>query len=241
MEPLIAVVVLALVIGFFGLMAWLVLRERRRAKERGELLLAQGFGRVPGAVPELEERVRALSPRGGRKWMQLSNIYTRQVPGGTVYLYDHQEGGGDDSDTRREVLGVLAPGLALPQFSLVALPEGLDQVNAQLKKSEVVGRILLRTVDWAVSKVGLERVEYPDDPEFARRYTVLAADPMALDAFLTPERRQALCALPRRLSLTARGDFFVLDEAPSSRAARPEPASPLERLAEANRVLGILS
>ncbi len=194
---------------------WLVRRERRKAREKAQLLSTMGFQRLAQPDPELAGSLLALFGRGRggprAERLRLRGVFHRQSISGQVYLFDVRDPGSRrQHEVASGVVAVLRRGAGLPFLEVVSYAEGGGLMSKMM-------------IDLIARGLGDERVvRFDDQPAFAGRHTVLApgGGEEAARRCLAAEVRQKLMSM-EFVVLRVGGDVLAaLQVNPYSRANR---------------------
>jgi hypothetical protein len=195
-----------LVIGVIALVGMAIVRSARaERKRRSEIALTLGFTPVE-PTPDFNAMVNALygklrvgrQPGDGAQY-HLSNVFGRHSADAEMFLFDLKDKSGDDaSRTERQAVLIVSPHLDMPAFVIFPRAD-VDGVLSKLGN---------RLLEWVISRWG-DPVEFPDAPDFERRYIVTAPEPDAARRFLDEDRLGRL-AETRLLNIHAWGNMFTL-------------------------------
>jgi len=197
--PILVIAVIALVI------TGIVRSSRAERKRRSEIARVLGFTPIE-PTPEFNAmidglyaklRVKRESDDGER--YRLSNVFGRHSADAETFLFDLVDRSGDDeSRTGRQAVLIVSAHLDMPSFMLFPRSD----VGGVLSK---LGNRLLQRL---ISRWG-DPVEFPDAPDFERRYIVTSPEPDAVRRFLDADRLGRL-AKTRLLNIHAAGNMFSL-------------------------------
>jgi hypothetical protein len=178
-------------------------------------------------ITRLYSDIRATGPNGAGESYELQNVFGKRMLDGELYLFDLvNTSGEDDSYTEVQAVAVVSPHLALPAFMLTPRSDMEGVVS-------MLGNQLLA---WVISKFG-NPVEFPESPQFERRYLVSSPDPGGVRRFLDEERLHRL-AKTRLMGVHAGGDLFTVARIDlSARSLTQEMIS--ERVSQAMDVFSI--
>jgi len=193
---------------------WASRVRRQRTGSRQEALFALGFTPLDPPPDELRDRVAALQPH--RNEITLRDVYARPSPGGRAYLFDSTDTESDDASFMTSgTLAIASKALHSPAFTV------LPRLETRGSLGLLMDGMLEHAYALLADRGGLSRVPFSDDPEFEQRFVVLAAEPGAVEAFLTPGRRTALLALPQGLAIAAHLDTLTLSAYAPSGGSQP--------------------
>ena len=205
-----------LVIGGVVLLA---INNSRRKKYAYENQIRQlGFEALNTAPRELERRVLELYQTRGEREIKTWRIYHRQELDQDLYLFDVVDSSGDSSEIGSEVFGLISPGLALPRFSLVTLPD----INRSSLVSSLMDKILDKVMNYAEGYLQLQRVEFPDQPDLDDRLLLFGQDPTAVRQMLERVGLYSLTHTKMRLRIAGSGDFITVDFSIPSSSNQPD-------------------
>lgn len=192
----------------FGAIIYLVFRSaRRHQEEMNRQIRSLGYKALGSPPPGLQTRVEELYQSPGEGQLVLENIYHRQELERDMYIFDVSDPRDGDSEAGREVFGVISSQLALPNFSLSALPE-FDR-NSPL--GGLLDKMLDKVVSLAEKRFALRRVEFPDRPEFEENFLVFGRDPDAVREFLDRVPLSSLRNHTAPVQISGSGDFLMVD------------------------------
>ncbi len=199
-----AVVLFILLLG--GSVIALMIRSERRDREN-KLRVAQSLGFSPAdPTPELVRRMTQLyhSIRVSRHHpdgdtYELEAVSKRRLPDGDIFIFDLiNNSGAESSHTEKQAVAIVSALLNLPVF-MVFPKADIDGVVPQMGN---------KFLGWVFSKIG-HPIEFPQAPEFARRYLVSSPDPDGTRQFLNEDRLHRL-AQTRLININAGGDMFTV-------------------------------
>ena len=232
---LVLVVVSAVIV--LALLVWAAATRGRQEERREEILFRLGYALASPPPPQLVAQITKLHRRAGHQELELQNVYRRPIAGGEIYVFDLIDTGGSETGTRAtDALTVVSPALDLPRFALIPRPSYLPLSD----DGGILAEFADVALDAAAAQIGLTELAYPDDPEFAESFIVLADDETATRAFLDNRRRTQLLQLERRYMIDAVENTFTLSH---NLAAQPTPLSAegLQTLREdAERALSLM-
>jgi hypothetical protein len=208
MSTIAALVVLAMLF-IFGVVIYLMINSSRRASEKKRQISGSlGFNTLE-ADAELLERISHLYRRGDRKrTFELRDVSRKSMPDGELVIFDLVETSGeDDSYPEQQAVAVISDHLDLPEF-LIFPKAGTEGAAADLAN---------RLLGWVLSKFDTP-VEFPEVPEFQRRYIVTSPEPENTRRFLSQTVLRRLAQISY-LTIHAYGNIFILNSI--ERAGKP--------------------
>lgn len=218
----------AIVVGIVLLAAiWLVLTQRRRARQKAALISAMGFQPVKQPDPQLTEALLALYGRGRGgtrgKGLKLSRMFHRHSLAGHLYLFDVRDPGSSRrSQVASDVVGIVRHEACLPLFAICSFAE----------EGGTVAKLMIGLIRKVLGDAQV--VHFDDLPEFSRRFTVLSPGEdgeEAVRSYLTAGVRQKLMGFEFVL-LMAGGVAFALQGNPYSATHRGNESSFLRKLVD---------
>lgn len=214
---LVFLVVAAIVV--LALLVWAAATRGRQKEHREEILFRLGYALASPPPQQLIAQITKLHRRSGHQELELQRVYRRPIAGGEIYLFDLITTGGSETDTRAaDVLTVVSSALDLPRFALIPRPNYLPQSS----QGGTLARLADVALDAVAAQIGFIELAYPDDPEFAESFIVLADDETATRAFLDNQLRTQLLQLGRRYMIDAVENTFTLSH---DFVAQPAPLS----------------
>lgn len=227
--PLPSVAVVVVVVVLAGV--WVVRSERRRAREKAQLLTSMGFRPLEQPEPRLAEALLALYRRG-RSGLQLRKAFIRDAPAGHLVVFDAVDPGSRRRfQVASDAVGLVRPGARLPHF----------EICAYSAEAGLAGQLMVRVISEGLGHG--RALRFDDLPEFNRQFTVLATvegGEEAVRGCLTAGVRQALLG-SRFLILAAGGEALALQGNPASAANRGDELGLLRALVdEAGRLARVL-
>ena len=201
-----------------------------RANRSAKLQNSQALGFTPiTPSPEWIQQITGLHIRPGASSdaYRLANVSSKRWPDGDLILYDLIDTSGSDSSTTDvQAVAVLSPTLDLPTFGMFPRTEGEGMLAGAA--NQMMG--------WLLTRFG-DPVEFPEVPEFGRRYFVSSRDPEGTRRFLDESRLRRL-AETRLLAVRAGGHAFSVSRIEPR--AGPEDARALgERINQARFIYSI--
>lgn len=177
---------LIIVVGAALLMALIVVltvqgkqKTQEASKKRVRSL---GFHLLEEVPLRLQQRMDQLVSRGSGNRLELRTVYQQQGFDQDFYLVDVKEHGDDQTSWMGpETMVVISPRLALPRFTLISLPE----VGEGGAVEGLAEKMLDQVVQWLGKSRGLNRVTFPDQPEFQRRFGLLARNEQSVRRFFS--------------------------------------------------------
>jgi len=202
---LVFVVVSAVIV--LALLVWAAATRGNQKERPEEVLFHLGYALASPPPPQLIAQITKLHERGALGVPELQNVYRRPVAGGEIYVFDLVDAGGNETNTRTAgALTVVSSALDLPRFVLIPRPDYLPLSDDGGMLAELADVAL----DAVAARIGLMELAYPDDPEFAENFIVLADDETATRAFLDDRLRTQLLQLERRYMIDAVENIFTL-------------------------------
>jgi hypothetical protein len=204
---------------------WVVRSERRKAREKAQLLSTMGFQPVERLDPQLAEALLGLFRRGGLrgKPLKLWRMFRCDSTAGQILVFDVL-----DPPSRRQsrvatsAVGIVRRGTRLPAFEICAYTE----------EGGAASRMMVRFISQGLGHGQV--VRFGDLPEFSRRFTVLSTGgngEEAVRGYLTPGVRQKLMDC-QFLVLAAEGDAFALQPNPVPSSKRVKDVDLLRNMVE---------
>lgn len=198
-------VVLGILLLFGLLVVYIIYSERKGRAAKIELSRSLGFSPID-PEPELIQRIVRLyqnlrknghAPADDQ--FQLQNVACKRLPDYDLFIFDLLNRSGDeDSYIEDGALAVVSPHLELPTFLV-------------FPKADIEGTLSFmgnKFLTWIFTKVG-NPIEFPECPEFERRYLVSSPDPAGTCQFLNESRLHQM-AKTRLMSIQAGGDLFTI-------------------------------
>ena len=190
-----------------ALLVWATVTRGNKKEQREDILFRLGYTLTSPSPPQLVAQITRLHRRGEHQPVELQSIYRRLIAGGEIYLFDLIDTGGSETNTRTaDALTVVSSTLDLPRFALIPRPNYLPQSS----DGGMLAKLADVALDAAAAQIGLMELDYPDDPEFAENFIVLAEDETATRAFLDNRLRTQLLQLERRCMIDAVANTFTL-------------------------------
>ncbi|MDZ7843393.1 MAG: hypothetical protein U5K99_01100 [Anaerolineales bacterium] len=181
----------------------------RQKKQEASAKRARSLGfQLLEEVPiQLQERMEKLVSRGSGKRLELRSVYQQRGFDQDFYLVDVKEHGDDQvSWMGPETMVVISSRLALPRFTVISLPEtGEGGVVEGLAE-----KMLDQVMQWLGKTRGLNQVVFPDQPEFQRRFGLLARNEQSVRHFFSRHLTQYLIQMNQAMGIEAEGDFFAV-------------------------------
>mgnify|MGYP006283755757 FL=1 len=203
--PLIIVVTAALLMLVIVVQA---LQGRQKKLEAQQARIRSlGFQPREEVPPQLQDRVDRLRRHNLERRLQLRKIYQHHGFHQDFYLVDVEERG--DQPGRwmgPETMVVISSQLALPRFTLMTLPDA----GAGRAVDSLADRMLSQIFQWAAQALGLQRIEFPERPDFHRRFGVLGRNEGAVRNFFTLEIMDYLTQIDLPIAIEAEGDFLAV-------------------------------
>lgn len=185
--------------------------NRQRRPDQQKKMSSLGFKPLDEPPSQLTARFQKLRQTTSNKKVQLRRVYRQSGFDQDIYLFDVQ-----DSNNAHwpgaDTLGVISPNLALLRFSLISTP----QMGGNQSSSGAARVLMDRIFDWTAQVLGLERITFPNRPEFSRRYTIFSRREGAARRLFTPAVTDYLLGITLPLIIEGEGDFFVVGINPSS-------------------------
>ncbi|NJN93395.1 MAG: hypothetical protein HC875_04545 [Anaerolineales bacterium] len=208
MDSLGLIVVLGILLVFGLIVFWMFTSARKEIDRKRQMAQTLGFSSIE-PDPALTAVISQVYPSAKSKpCYELRHVTHKILDNGKMVLFDLVETSGEDNSYPEEqAVAVISARLDLPPFTL-------------FPKADTEGwltNLANQALTWAVSKVGTP-VEFPEVPEFQRRYMVTSADPDATRRFLTEDILRRL-AQTRLCTLHAGGQVFTFSELNPSRKA----------------------
>lgn len=230
-EYLLVLVILLVGAGFFAIMVWALFAARRKAGERRQRLLEQGFAPLDPPDEALIESIAGVYAMRPNRRVELRDVYQRPIPGGRLFLFDAWDVGGRENDIAgRGVVALQSPSLDLPPFMLWPLPE-MGAAGGGFLARAAQG-LMDRALDWAATYSGMQRYRLADlstdgsAAEFDEHYLLFGRDPSRLGALFARALPARLASLGSSYALHGAGDLLFV-EAGSSFSKRPSsPSTP---------------
>ena len=192
----------------FGIIVFLMIRTSRREQNEQDHQLRQlGFEPLEDAPLELESRVEELyQTRRGRE-IKLWRVFKRRESDQDLYLFDAEDTRGESSELGSEIFGLISNQLALPHFSLVTLPE-FDRGSLF---GGLIDKILDRVMSYAEGHLGLQRIEFPNQPELDDQLILFGQDPDAVREMLDSVGLNTFRSTQLPVQIAGKGDFLTVD------------------------------
>lgn len=228
MEQIAALVVLGMIVIFGFLVYRMVIASRKEIERKAQKISSLGFSAVePGQ--DLLDRILSVYPeREKTPRYVVKNVYRKVMLDGEMVVFDLIDTGGDeDSYLENQAVAVISPELDLPQFALhpqVDMPGWASQMANRLMR-EVVGRYG-------------ELVEFPESPDFQKKYLLTSVEPERIRSFFQPQLLNQL-AQTGLLGIRARGNVFTLSSFDPAQNSANEQAM-AQRMDQAMHVFMIL-
>ena len=202
----------------FGTVLFLMIRTSRRERNVYDHQLRQlGFEPLELTPPELERRVEELYETRRDREVRLRRVYHRRESDQDLYLFDAEDTRGESSELGSEIFGLISSQLTLPHFSLVNLPE-FDRTSLI---GGLMDKILDRVISYAEGYLGLQRIEFPDQPELDDQLILFGRDPDTVREMLDRVRLNIFRSTQLPVQIVGSGDFLTVDFSTSSSLNQP--------------------
>ena len=201
MESLGLLAILGIILGMVLLFVSSVRSVRRQAQRKRDLALAMGFVALE-AEPELETKLTRLYRQTlSEGEFRLENVFRRDLPNGSLYLFDMLDTSGNETtQVEEQTVAIVSERLDLPTFFLY------PQADTTGGITDLANRVLR----WVVSRVGTP-IDFADAPDFQRRYLVSSPEPDRTHWFLSGERVKRLTQTYLCI-IHAGGDLFTFSQ-----------------------------
>lgn len=209
-------IVILILLVFAAIVALMFLQSSREIKKKDERLAQRGFTPIDPVPPEIVTRIIELQPRKPSNG-QVTKLARKAINDGELYVFDLVIPSKNDSDTHYEdSVMVVSPTLRLPRLFLLPLPR-LDGKWGGMVNS-LVGGIMGMTGNFT----GMQRIQFPENPEFNQRFTVLGEDEDQVRAFFNPYRVSLLMGVDNFMMLQTNGDAYEIDVASAQGKSKDE-------------------
>lgn len=187
-------------LAFFALLVYLAIHtDRSDAENKRKLTAALGFTPI-----EPDERLNAkisqlyMSGTRGKNFC-LKHVSRKELPDGEMYLFDVIETSGEDNSiSDQQALAIVSHRLNLPPFVLY------PKVDSD---TYMLGGFANKLIRWATTFIG-QPVDFPEYPDFQKKYTVSSPDPEPVRRFFSPSLARTL-ANTSLYQMYAGGDAFT--------------------------------
>ena len=143
--------------------------------------MALDLGFQPVEKPVQEVLDLFMMSEGGIRRLTWRNGFAKPGPEYTLYLVGLTERSGENtSHVGGDSLALLSPNLALPQFLALGMDDRWSQAGTRWKglAESLLGKFL-------TGSSGLQRVEFPERPDFDERFLVFSNDETAIRSLFT--------------------------------------------------------
>jgi hypothetical protein len=177
---------------FIGIVAYYSMSTNKRdSNHRAEVASSLGFRPTSGeSYNILMQRLAEINPRLGRSYMELHNVFTKDIPEGSLFLYDMWNTSGEkNSIVHNQALALIVPQLAIPRFV----------ISSKMMSRGVIATLANNIFTWVFQNT-MPIVDFPDYPEFNSHFTIASSDAAAFRNILDH------CAVEQ---LRMHGDLFL--------------------------------
>ncbi len=198
MNPSPILIVAAILLLFILVVYFMITSARKEKAAKAQLAFALGFSSC-APDPALLEQILSLYPNRQLSQCRFDNLFRKPFPDGDIYLFDLTDTSGNDStQVEDQAVAVLSPHLDLPPLMIYPLAD-IQGWAANLAN---------RVMRFVAGKIG-SPVEFPEVPEFQKKYLLSSWDPESARQFFEPQMLRQL-AQTSLLSIEARGNLFIL-------------------------------
>jgi hypothetical protein len=202
-----ALLVLGFILIFAAIVVLAIRSSRRYQAEKHHHITTLGFEAPSSEPSRLQTRVEDLYRRHQKGKLALENVYFRRELDQDLYIFDIYNTSGEGSELGQEVFGMISSQLALPHFSLTTIPD--------FDRNSLIGglmdTLLDKVMDLAEKHLDLERVDFPDRPEYQDRFVAFGRDPYAVRELLSRSRLGSLESETLPVQIAGSGDFLTAD------------------------------
>jgi hypothetical protein len=159
------------ILAFVGIVAYYSISTTKRdTVHRAEVASSLGFQPASGeSYSLLMQRLAEINPRLGRSYMELHNVFAKEIPEGSLFLYDMWNTSGEKNNiVHNQALALIVPQLSLPRFI----------ISSKMMSKGLIATFANNIITWVFQNT-MPIVGFPDYPEFNNRFTVAASDAQA--------------------------------------------------------------
>jgi hypothetical protein len=226
------------VLGFLLLFAAIVFFALRSSgnyqAEMNQQIQTLGFQPPESAPARLQSRVEDLFQKREGGELALENVYFRKELDQDLYIFSLYNTQGEGTELGQDIFGIISSQLSLPHFSLITIPE--------FDRGSLVGglmdKLLDKVMNMAQKHLGLQLIEFPDQPEYQDSFAVFGQNPETVREFLGKNRLGSLRSDALPLQIAGSGDFLTVDFSVSSTAGenKQDLISQYNRFREISRI-----
>ncbi|MEJ2447340.1 MAG: hypothetical protein P8Y37_05285 [Anaerolineales bacterium] len=210
-----ALLVLSFLLVFAAIVFFAFRSSHRYQAELDQQIQTLGFQAPESTPTRLQSRVEDLYLNQKEGELALENVYYRKELDQDLYIFNLYNTQGEGSELGQDIFGMISSQLALPHFSLITIPDfDHDSLIGSL-----MDKMLDKVMDLAQNHLGLERVEFPDQPDYQDRFAVFSRYPAAAMDFLIENRLSSLRNESLPLQIAGSSDFLTVDFSISSAAS----------------------
>lgn len=196
------------IILIFVLLVFLAIKtSQRQAAEKSHQALTLGYEEVTTRPSQLISRVESLYKRRENQGIHIDQVYSKRDWDQEFFIFDVQDSSDDDNEMGSEVFGVISSQLALPQFSLTTLPG----FNSASLIGGLMEKLLDKVLEVAGNYQGLNRIEFPDRPDFNDQIIVFGKDQGAVRELMNRIPVNSLLSIKSPLHIAGLDDFLTVD------------------------------
>ena len=183
-----------------------VLLSRRQSRQREKTLEGLGFHRWKDVDARFTEGVRSLVLHTHPERLEIQQAFWRTLTDMRLVLFDLVDKKRGGSNFRSSMMAIYKPGIDLPEFRL--FPQNSEYDDG--RQAGAIKNDIDRLMEFASSKFGQKQIEFADQPEIARRFSISAADEERVRWILTPERLHRLLSLPAGTVLQVGSEMILV-------------------------------
>ena len=199
---------ISILLGILVLFGWIIFfmfrAEYRGRQKKRQLSRAMGFTPLDPS-PELIQKITTLyhalrvkPSAASANIFELQNVATKQLPDGTMFLFDLLDTSGEDNSyVENQAVAISSPHLTLPYFLV------FPKTDHEGRLAEMANQFL----SWLIARFG-QPIDFSQYPKFHSRYIVSSPAPETTRLFLD-ERKIRRLANTRLLTIYAGEQLFT--------------------------------
>lgn len=228
MEQISALIALGMIVIFGFLVYRMVISSNREKEHKAQKAYLLGFSADEPSQDLLDWIFSVYPEQENTTRYVIKNVYRKVMLNGEMVIFDLIDTGGDeDSYLENQAVAVISPELDLPKFVLH------PQVDMPGWASQMANRLMRKVV----GRYG-ELVEFPESPDFQKKYLLTSDEPERIRSFFQPQLLNQL-AQTSLLGIRARGNVFTLSSLDPTQNSANEQAI-IQRIDQAMQVFLIL-
>ena len=208
--------VLLVILIFAALLLFAIRTSRIQVAEKIHQAQNMGFEKINELPARLASRVEDLYKRRDQRAVYIDDIFSRQESDQELFIFNISDSNEEDNEMGSEVFGLISNEFALPRFSLTTLPGfSSDSLLGNIMES-----LLDKVISIAEKYQEMERIEFPDHPEFNDQVIVFGRNESAVRDLLLGIHLYSLISGHSPIHISGNGDFLTVDfSLPSSYGA----------------------